>query len=181
MENRSRIHLISKIMQFACLAIAVLIVAFQLYFIVMIRFAPDFVMPVVVERRIAEEIIAAGFLSYLVAALLFTLPSFVMSYAIWLLAKMFRSFREGEYFSEKGASYLLLFSFLGLATQILTPVVEAVAGAVARMGTGENFIAFSFTIDRDSLVQLLAWGTFFAVAWILREGVQLARENAEFV
>lgn len=181
MKNRSRIQTVSKFMQFACMAVALFVFAFQLYFMVMIRLNPDLVMPVVEARRTVMEIAGAGLLPYLLAVLLYTLPSLLMSYAIWHLSRMFRNFSRGEYFTEQSVSHLLLFSLLGFVTQLTASLLESLAGTASRIGAADNFISISISIDRESLVQLLAWGTFFVVAWILREGIQLAKENAEFI
>ena len=181
MDNTRKIRNISKVMQYSCVASAVLLVGFQLYFLTMIRINPDLILPVMTDNRTSMAISEAGSVQFLFAGLIFILPSLLISYAVWHLSRMFNLFRKGSYFSDEGASHLLVFSFVGLVTQLIASQLASLAGTVARVGTESNSLDINITISQQGLVQLLAWGTFFAVAWIMREGIRMAKENAEFI
>ncbi len=181
MDNTIKIRNISQLMQYSCLALAFLIIGFQLYFFVIIRINPDLIMPVIVDKRNAIAIAEAGPETYALAGLLYMLPSLLRSYGIWHLSRMFKLFKEGTYFSDQSISHLLWFSLIGFVTQLLASQLQSLAGAIARIGSESNFLNISITIDQQGIVQLLAWGTFLAIAWILREGIRIVNENAEFV
>ena len=181
MQNTRKIHALSKLLQHGCLGIAVLLVGFQLYFTLMIRLNPALVMPVVTERAIANTIASAEPLGYWLASLVYLLPTLALAYGIWHLSRMFNGFANGNYFTEQSVAHLLIFSLVGFVTQLLGPVVQALAGLLGRLGKPENFLELNITIDQEGIIQLIAWATFFVVAWIMREGTRLAKENAEFI
>lgn len=181
MNNATKIRTISHVMELGCIAVAVLILGFQLYFLTVLRINPDLVLPVIQDKGSALAMSDAANAAFVFAALLNMLPSLMLCFGLWHLGRMFKLFKEGSYFSDQSVSHLLLFALSGLINQLLASHLVSLAGTVARIGSDSNFINISVTVDQRGLVQLLAWGTFVAVAWIMREGMRIAKENAEFV
>ncbi len=115
------------------------------------------------------------------AWIILLIPSMLIAYGVWRLGYMFRSFRLGNYFSDESVNHLLVFSLCGFVGQFFAPLFDALAGLVASLSTSEANFDLYLNIDGLEGAQLLAWATFVTVAWILREGIRLAKENEEFV
>ena len=138
-------------------------------------------MPVMAAKNTVTAIYEGRWFTSVPAWFIFLIPSALLAYGTWRLACMFRLFRQGDYFSEASAAHLLVFSLSGFLAQFTAPLFGALAGLVAQIGNEHGSIEFSINIDGFEVIQLLAWATFMIVAWTLREGFHLAKENAEFI
>jgi hypothetical protein len=181
MDNIKRIRKVSQVMQYTCYAAVVLILGFQLGFTVLIWLNPELATQFLAARDTVAAIYEGRWYTSFPAWLLYLVPSAILAYGTWRLACMFRLFKQGAYFSEDSASHLLMFSLAGFVAQFFGPVFGALAGTVAQLGNEHGEISFSIHIDGLEIIQLIAWATFMTVAWILREGFRLAKENAEFI
>lgn len=181
MDNSTKIRKVSKAMQYISFGTVLLMIAMQLTFSLLMRLQPEQVLKVVDSKDIVTFIYQASPLYAIPAWLIYLLPSLLLGYGIWRLGLMFRLFSRGAYFSDECVNHLLVFSLMGFVAQFFNPLFRAAAGLVAQLGNEHGQINLSVGVNGFSAAQLIAWVTFMIVAWILREGIRLARENAEFI
>ena len=181
MDNSRKIRLVSRTLEYACYVVAALVVLLQISFSVLMWLAPELAEPLLVAKGVVNAIAEANPTRAVPAWIIYLLPSVAMAYGIYRLGRMFGLFKAGAYFSEPAAAHLIIFSLLGLLVQFVSPVFSGLAGWVAQLGNEHGTVEFNITIDGTELIQLLAWATFLTVAWIIREGMRLQTENAEFI
>lgn len=127
-----------------------------------------------------ERIRAAVWWRAVPATMVNFLPFSAAVYAYWRLSRLFVNFRKGNYFTENNAQHLFIFALLNFFGMSLAFFVFYVGDFIVTLGTDLDPQAF-ITIDGDEFPNFLAMGSFVVIAWILKEAVKVARENAEFV
>ncbi len=115
------------------------------------------------------------------SAAIYFLPTMVLIYALWRLSKMFRLYRDGEYFCSEGANHLYVFALLFCLMHILGTPLLGVADYVLTLGNDLKPYGMPLRINGDEILLLMLYATFLIVSWILREAIKIAEENKEFV
>jgi|TARA_B100000315_G_scaffold33967_1_gene28693 hypothetical protein len=180
-DNLRKIKRVSSILQYASYLVVGWIIVLVLALSIFLWRIPEEVVPLLRANHPAIRISETNMFFAIPAWIIFLIPSTLMAYGVWRLGCMFRSFRLGNYFSDVSVNHLLVFSLCGFVGQFFAPLLDALAGLVASLSTSEANFDLYLSIDGLEGVQLLAWATFVTVAWILREGIRLAKENEEFV
>lgn len=181
MENSTKIRKVSRVLQYASLIAVLFTIGLQLLLFFILWRNPEAFAPVISAQGTTTALDPSKPWTSIPAWLINLMPSLMLSYGIWRLSCMFRLFSLGAYFSDESANHLLVFSLLGFMAQFLGPVFSGLAGLVAQIGNEHGEVSVQLNLDSFEIVQLIAWATFMTVAWILREGTRLAKENAEFI
>jgi hypothetical protein len=183
MDNSVKIHKVSLTLQYICylfLALAGFLIVMTIY---NVNFNPE-----VLNEYISDE--AMRFIGYIEqapairaipASILLFFPLPLVMYAYWRLSLLLGLFKRGTYFTEANAQHLFMFALLWFLFQILPMPMIFIADLLLTVGTGIQDRGISVMINGDEIPHFLASGSFLVIAWILREAVKIARENAEFV
>jgi len=180
-DNSRKIKQVSSILQYASYLVVGWIIVLALALSIFLWRIPEEIIPLLRVNHAAIRISETNMLFAIPAWIIYLIPSMLIAYGVWRLGCMFRSFKLGNYFSEESVNHLLVFSLCGFVGQFFAPLFDALAGFVASLSTSEANFDVYLNIDGLEGAQLLAWATFVTVAWILREGIRLAKENEEFV
>ena len=178
MSNRHRIRSVSTVLFWACNAY--LVAAPLLLIVVWLNFEtlrPQWE----AVSNLPIQIVYLGFWNKLLGAVISAIPVGLLMYGVWQLRKLFAQFRQGQLFSESGASHLHAFAFMLLLSMLLTPVVGGLLSVVLTMSNPPGERALVLSLGSDNFEQLFLAGTLFAISWILREGCRLREENEAFV
>lgn len=181
MDNSSKIQKVSSILQYLSYVTAGLIIILALLFSVFLGDIPANLVPLLNANPAALRIREAALLVALPAWLIYLSPSFLLAYGVWRLGCMFSLLKVGTYFSDEAVSHLLVFTLCGFVGQFFAPIFGAIAGFVVSPRTATPNFDIYLNIDGLEVVQLMTWATFMTVAWILREGIRLTKENEEFI
>jgi hypothetical protein len=181
MNNSSKIIKVSSALQYTSYVVVGLIFVLALAFSVFLWLIPEEVIPLMAANQSVTRISEASLIAAIPAWLIYLTPSMLICYGVWRLSCMFREFKLGNYFSEAGVNHLLVFTLCGFVGQFLAPLFGALAGLVASASTADANFDVYLSIDGLEVVQMMTWATFMTVAWILREGIRLSRENQEFI
>lgn len=101
--------------------------------------------------------------------------------ALYHLRQFFALSNVGDIFSQKGANsfhrfskYMVIYTLLAIPTETLLGIIMTINNPV-----GERVMTMSFqTYD---LTTIFLSFVLFAISWVVRESVEVARENAQFV
>jgi hypothetical protein len=154
-----------------------------LYFSAMLWLAPEQIShlfgelgPLVV--RIGQASLLKGIPAWL---MLMIVPATLYIYGYWHLSQVFRSYSKQVFFSEGNARHLFHFALAGFLGFITTTPLQGLAEATLTLGTPQLAQGMPLVINGDEVFDLLTWGAFLTVSWVMREGTRIAQENAEFV
>ena len=115
------------------------------------------------------------------AAVIYFAPTTVWIYGFWRLAKLFKLFKKGVYFSDEGANHLFVFASLACLIYVFQTPLRGVADWVLTLGSDLKPYGMPLLINFDEGSDLILLMTFLTVSWVLREAIKIAKENAEFV
>jgi hypothetical protein len=115
------------------------------------------------------------------ATLITWVPTLATFYAFWRLSRLFGQFKVGVYFTEVNAQHLFIFALLCFFAQLLAFPVYGIADLILTIGTDTPATGMPLRLDGDEISNFVIYGSFLVIAWILREAIRLADENAEFV
>jgi len=105
----------------------------------------------------------------------------VLLYGIWRLRLLFKWFSLGEYFTTRTTNHLHSFTLALLISGLLKPIISAVLSVVLTWGNppGQKALLLEFSSSEISMILIV--GVLLSVTWVMREGQQLADENASFI
>ncbi|MFM1896252.1 MAG: hypothetical protein RLZZ385_1326 [Pseudomonadota bacterium] len=178
MDNLDKLRRVSAVLQWACtfyLVTAPLVLAgLWLNFD---RFGPQ----VEALRSLPIQLEYVGPMNLWLGFFLSGVPVGLVMVGVWRLRRLFGLYRTGVLFSAESAGHLHAFAVLLFSSVLLSPFTRALTSVVLTMGNppGQRTLALSF--GSTDLSKLFIAGVLLAVAWILREGYRLARENEAFV
>ena len=181
-ETVARIRRLSLPLEYGCYAVIFIWLVGVLYFSTMVWLAPEQISylfgdlgPLVV--RIGQ----ANLLKAVPAWLLMVTPAVLYIYGYWHLSRVFRSYREQVFFSNENARHLFHFALAGFLGFIATTPLLGLADATLTLGTSQRAQGMPLVINGDEVFDLIAWGAFLTVSWVMREGTRIAQENAEIL
>ena len=105
----------------------------------------------------------------------------VLLYGIWHLRALFRLFRTGVYFTVNATSHLYSFTLALFVSVLLKPITTAVLSVVLTWGNPPGKKSLVLELGSSEISTILIASVLLTVTWIMREGQQLADENASFV
>ncbi|MEQ8954762.1 MAG: hypothetical protein RL120_11565 [Gammaproteobacteria bacterium] len=183
MENSVKIRKVSTALQCGCylfLGVAALVVLMMLYHVL---FRPDLLRLYVSDQFIDMFTIATqvGFVRAIVVLSLLFFPAPLLMYALWRLSQLFGLFRNNQIFTEDTAQHLYVFAWAWILFHLLPLPMVLIADAILTVGTGFDATGVSVFINGDEIPSFVASISFLVIAWVLRESVRIANENAEFV
>lgn len=109
------------------------------------------------------------------------LGSLIFAYGLFQLRKLFINFTSREYFTQPNLECMYRFSLVLFITATLKLFDTAVMSLVLTWNNPPGERALSVTLGSNEFWSLFIAATFLAITWSFREGVILAKENAEFV
>lgn len=132
-------------------------------------------------HRIAYPIDAPSTASLIGGFLISGTLALLVVAAVYHLRYFFALSSAGNMFSKEGAAslhkfsrYLLLYSVLVIPTETVLGVIMTINNPVGERIASVSFQTYDFTLIFLSLV-------LFAISWVIKEGVFIAEENAQFV
>jgi hypothetical protein len=183
MRSVPGIRRISLPLEYGCYAIILIWLVGAIYFSTMVWLAPDQVSylfgglgPLVV--RIGQTSLVKGIPAWLMLAIV---PATMYIYGYWHLSQVFRSYSKRIYFSESNARHLFHFALAGFLAFITTTPLQGLADVTLTIGTSQRAQGMPLVINGDEVFELIVWGAFLAVSWVMREGARIAQENAEII
>ncbi len=126
-----------------------------------------------VDTIVAWQVITAGSFSLL--------SSLIFAYGLYQLRKLFINFTAREYFTQPNLECMYRFSLILFVSATLKLFDTAVMSVVLTWNNPPGERALSITFSSTQFWSLFIAATFLAITWSFREGVELAKENAEFV
>lgn len=183
MSNAAMIRRISVPLQYACYGVILVWLVGTLYFSTMVWVAPDQIAYLFGDHApLVVRIGQATALTAIPAWLMFMItPAALYIYGYWHLSQVFRSYGKQVYFSNTNASHLFRFALAGFAAFIATTPLQGLAEATLTLGTTDRAQGMPLVVNGDEVFELIAWGAFLTVSWVMREGTRIAHENAEFI
>ena len=182
-DTVARIRRLSLPLEYGCYAVIFTWFAGALYFSAMVWVAPEQISylfgdlgPLVV--RIGQ----ASLLKAIPAWLMFMVtPAALYIYGYWHLSQVFSSYKKQVFFSNNNARHLFHFALAGFLGFIATTPLLGLADATLTLGTSQRAQGMPLVINGDEVFDLIAWGAFLTVSWVMREGTRIAQENAEIL
>jgi len=117
----------------------------------------------------------------LLATCLQLLALSVLLYGIWRLRLLFKLFSVGEYFTTRTTKHLHGFTLTLLISALLKPVISALLSVLLTWGNPPGKKALLIEVGSSEISIILIVGVLLSVTWVMREGQQLADENASFI
>lgn len=176
------IRRLSLPLEYGCYAVIFIWFAGTVYFSTMVWVAPQQIAylfgdlgPLVV--RIGQ----ASLVKSIPAWLMLIVPAVLYIYGYWHLSQVFRSYKRQVFFSDNNASHLFHFALAGFLGFVATTPLQGLAEATLTLGTTQRAQGMPLVINGDEVFDLIAWGAFLTVSWVMREGTRIAQENAEIL
>jgi len=126
-----------------------------------------------VDTIVAWQVITAGSFS--------VLSSLIFAYGLSQLRKLFINFTTREYFTQPNLESMYRFSLILFVSATLKLFDTAVMSLVLTWNNSPGERALSITFGTNQFWSLFIAATFLAITWSFREGVELAKENSEFI
>ena len=183
MDNASKIRYVSSVLIYACYAVMLVWIGF-VYATFFNVFTGRDALHDYLRDSLIPTLLRMGEVSLLVsipAAIIYFLPTMVGVYALWRLTRLFKLYQEGRYFCSEGANHLFMFVCLFCLVHLLQTPLLGIADYVLTIGNDLSPYGMPLHINGNEISQLIYFTTFLIVSWILREAIQIAEENAEFV
>jgi hypothetical protein len=103
------------------------------------------------------------------------------AYALWLVARLFRSFASGVVFVQGNADTLRAIGWTLILAALLAPVTRALQSAALTLDNPAGQRVVAVQLDFGTFAALLGGGAVLGFAAVMREAVRLADENRQFV
>ncbi|MEO1533531.1 MAG: DUF2975 domain-containing protein [Pseudomonadota bacterium] len=122
-----------------------------------------------------------GFEERLVLVPLTTLNIGLYVAALLLSARLFSVWREGEVFTEAAASAVAGIGLCLILTAVLSILTEPITSFVLTWDGAEGERAISLSLDGEMALSALTGSLLTVIGLVMRAGLMIAEENAEFV
>ena len=183
MSNSNKIQRVSIVLQYLCYAFIALATFFVLGSLFNLLVSPEVLQEYIADAAIPTliRISEASASRAIPATLIFFTPVALIMYAYWRLSQLFGVYKQGIYFSDANADHLFAFALISFIGQLLGFPIIGIADYVVTIGVADIPYGMPFFIDGDEIPNLILSGAFLTISWIMREGIRIANENAEFV
>jgi len=186
MENNIKIQQVSKVMYWACLVYITLGIGMMLalngWLIVDPQSAlASFTWEINEGARVRLLAGQSNLFQRLIAHVFSALPIFLGFYGVWRISRLFRSFRQGAYFTAANAGHLFIFAVMMVLSMVLRPIANMLMEYVLSLGNPDGSVGLSITLNMGVFQTVFVSCTFMAFSWIMLEGKRLAAENEAFV
>ena len=114
------------------------------------------------------------------AIFLSCIPVLLTILAIHHVYRLMKLFLQSEYFSINTSQRLHQFSFWLLISAIAKVISDALMSMILTMNNPSGGL-LSVSLDSQTMGTLFIVSVFFVITRIMKEGIKLAKENAEFV
>jgi hypothetical protein len=105
----------------------------------------------------------------------------IASIGFWHLRAFFRHVRDGAALSFRAASRLTGFARVIVVLALAKPMISAAISVLATLPNPPGQRQLILRFSSDDVVALVVGALLMVIAWTLREGARIARENAEIV
>jgi len=182
-DTVARIRRLSLPLEYACYAVILIWLVGAIYFSVMVWVAPEQISHLFGDLGpLVVRISQASLLKAVPAWLMFMVaPAALYIYGYWHLSQVFRSYKKEVFFSNSNARHLFHFALAGFLGFIATTPLLGFADATLTLGTSQRAQGMPLVINGDEVFDLIAWGAFLTVSWVMREATRIAQENAEIL
>lgn len=101
--------------------------------------------------------------------------------ALWLSARLFSVWRDGDVFTEAAASAVAGIGLCLVVTAVLAVVTQPIASFVLTWDGAEGERSISLALDGKMALSALTGALLTVIGLVMRAGLIIAQENAEFV
>ena len=123
---------------------------------------------------ISDAQILLAFTVSLIGALL-------LSYGLWRLAKMFKEFLSGHFFTPLATRHLRVFALCLLITAIYRVFQTSLLSAILTWHNAPGLRQLIFNFGSQELSTTFVAGLLFAIAWCFDAAHKIDSENKEFI
>ena len=183
MSISNKIQRVSMVLQYLCYAFILLAAFVVLGSWFNLLFSPEVIQEYISDDAVPTliRISEASPTRAIPATLIFFTPVALAMYAYWRLSQLFGVYKQGIYFSDANANHLFAFALIEFVGQLIGFPLLGIADFVVTIGTTDVPYGMPFSINGDEIPNLITSGAFLTISWIMREGIRIANENAEFV
>lgn len=178
-QRLARIRRLSRILAVACVATSVLLtIAVLFYWLTTPTHELLFTQAGATSAK--TQTAELGLAIRLSAFLISMVPLGALIYGLMQARHCFAAFAAGLIFSAETAGWLRNFAVAVTASALLKPFAGA-ALSVLLSWHGSGSKAVVFNISSEMVLGLIFGGTVALIAWVMREAMTIADENAQFV
>lgn len=183
MDISWKIKKVSAFLQYACylvIAIWLLVIPITVF---NIWFRPDALSDYLSDQLLPTlyRMREADLLRSIPAVVIYFAPSALGLYGVWRFSRLFGLYRMGIYFSDTNSNHLFVGALAGLLVHLLQTVFMGIADYVLTIGSPLTAYGMPININGDEISNFITASAFLVIAWVMREAVKIANENAEFV
>jgi Protein of unknown function (DUF2975) len=175
-KRMERIRFLSHVMAMLCAATSVLLAAAMLVYWVATP-SETLLAALGLPRMTFADI---GSMSRVFAFVISMIPLGVLIYGLMNARACFKAFAAGQIFSIHTVGKLRAFSLAVLASAFLKPLAGA-ALSVLLTWNASGPKSLVLNVGSDTLLALIFAGTVAVIAWVMRDAIAIADENAQFV
>lgn len=178
MSNIRKIQLVSSVMMTFCLIAMIAIPLLSLW--VWLDFN-SFASSVAANSKLFLRPETITMSQRVLAFITHILPVLVLLLGINYLRHLFGLYRQAIFFSADNTRCWYRFAVLLFLSTLIQPIKHALLSIILTWNNPPGQKALSVSFGSAELSALFVSGILLLVAWVMREGHRLARENAEFV
>jgi hypothetical protein len=176
-HRAERIRRLSKIMSGLYLATSVILTAGTLYY----WFATPPADILTAAKLPVTGVENLGFPIRLLAFLVSMLPLAALIWGLRQAQQCFNGFAKQQFFTAETVGSLRAFAMAVFVSTLLQPFAYAALSLILSWTNPAGQRALSIGISSDMWLGLLFAGTIIVIAWVMREAIAIADENAQFI
>lgn len=176
-HRAERIRRLSKIMSGLYLATSVILTAGTLYY----WFATPPADILTAAKLPVTGVENLGFPTRFLAFLVSMLPLAALICGLRQAQRCFNGFAKQQFFTAETVGSLRAFAMAVFVSTLLQPFAYAVLSLILSWTNPAGLRTLSIGISSDMWLGLLFAGTIIVIAWVMREAIAIADENAQFV
>ena len=174
----ARIRRLSRILAMACTATSILLKVALLVYWTVTPTPALLSAQAVVSRGYTIEL---GFTIRALAFLISMVPLGALIYGLMQARHCFAAFAAGRIFSAESSGRLRNFAMAIIVSALLKPLAGAALSVLLSWHGSPGTKSLVFNIGSDTVLGLIFGGTVALIAWVMREAMTIADENAQFV
>ncbi|MDH7795438.1 MULTISPECIES: DUF2975 domain-containing protein [unclassified Beijerinckia] len=177
-QRLARIRRLSRLLVTACTATSVLLTLALLFYWAT---TPT---PALLRAQAGvngADTIELGFVIRALAFLISMVPLSALIYGLMNARQCFAAFAAGHIFSAETAGRLRNFAVAIIASAVLKPFAGAALSVLLSWHGSPGTKSLVFNVGSDTLLGMIFGGTVALIAWVMREAMTIADENAQFI